>query len=97
MHTIHTYTQTFTTLTYIILETHMHTYIHTNTHHAHLYILNTSFLYKDELPMIYAATSLLYVILEPDVKTKRIWLGPALSIYLILTTICYILMQGKLV
>jgi hypothetical protein len=45
----------------------------------------------DELPMLYAATSLLYLGLEPGVRPRRPWLAPALVLYCALTTAAYVL------
>ena len=45
----------------------------------------------DELPMVYAATSLLYLGLEPDVRPRRPWLAPTLLVYCALTTAAYVL------
>jgi dihydroceramidase len=48
----------------------------------------------DELPMIYAASTLLVLSLEPDAPAKRPWLAPALAAYSLATTAAYLLLES---
>jgi dihydroceramidase len=44
----------------------------------------------DELPMLWAASSLLYLSLEPGRTVKRAWLAPAIFVYCLITTALYL-------
>jgi dihydroceramidase len=48
----------------------------------------------DELPMIYAASTLLVLSLEPDAPARRPWLARALAVYCLATTAAYLLLES---
>ena len=48
----------------------------------------------DELPMLYAATTLLYLGLEPARTTRRAWLAPALAVFCAATSAAYIMLDA---